>query len=169
MFLTSSQNEHCKYTAGRKTRLLDLYSQNHELDPYNFNFFPFENFIKNMLHRNAAVPFWLEWPPCRCHKQRLHYPAFEAFFFRVPLMFEVKDRVKIILSWVLTLFPMAYINSRYTTGSGGGILPPVCPYCRTNCKAQLVPIPLVEWNQSLLRWISCFSHNLELLHNCSII
>ena len=46
MFLTGSQNEHYKYPGGRKTHLLDLYGQNQELDPYNFNVFPFEHFYK---------------------------------------------------------------------------------------------------------------------------
>ena len=46
MFWTGSQNEHYKYPGGRKTHLLDLYGQNHELDPYNFNVFPFEHFYK---------------------------------------------------------------------------------------------------------------------------
>ena len=46
MVLTGSQNEHYKYPGGRKTHLLDLYGQNHELDPYNFNVFPFEHFYK---------------------------------------------------------------------------------------------------------------------------
>ena len=60
MFLSSSQNEHYEYIGGRKTHLLDSYSQNHKLDTYNFKFFPFKIFLKDMSHRNAAVPFWPE-------------------------------------------------------------------------------------------------------------